>query len=137
MACIHTHLISGASAVSLVSRFEDRTILLSSSLRSFSGPAQLRCLSVPECWAGLGNEATLVSRDNLSSCTSSTPCFLFCPGLTQPACVFCAVLFQRRDALSRSILRFSFRLLRCLRGPSRVTLRTRLCHIDDPRSFTS
>ena len=54
-----THLISSASAVS-------------------------SSLSVPECWAGPGNEATLVSRDYLNSCTSSTPCFLFFPGLTQP-----------------------------------------------------
>ena len=43
MACIFAlmHLISGASAVSLVPRPEDRTRLLSSSLRQFSGPAQL------------------------------------------------------------------------------------------------
>ena len=41
MTCIRTHLISGASAVSLILRPEDRTRLLSSSLRSFSGPAQL------------------------------------------------------------------------------------------------
>ena len=53
------------------------------------------------------------------------------------ACVRFALLFQQRGALSRSILRFSFRLLRCLRCPSLVTSRTRLCHIDDPRSFTS
>ena len=38
VACIRTHLISGASAVSLVPRPEDRTRLLSGSLRSFSGP---------------------------------------------------------------------------------------------------
>ena len=38
VACIRTHLISSASAVSLVPRPEDRTRLLSSSLRSFSGP---------------------------------------------------------------------------------------------------
>ena len=37
----------------------------------------LRRFSVPECWAGPVNEATVVSRDYLSSCTSSTPCFLF------------------------------------------------------------
>ena len=43
MACIRTQLISGASAISLVSRPEDWTRLLSnsSSLRLFSGPAQL------------------------------------------------------------------------------------------------
>ena len=89
MACIRTHLISGASAVSLVPRPEDRTRLLSSSLRSFSGPAQLSVslLTVPECWAGAGNKATLVSRDYISSCTSSKPCFLLWPGLTQPRCL--------------------------------------------------
>ena len=38
VACIRTHLISSASAVSLVPRPEDRTRLLSSSLGSFSGP---------------------------------------------------------------------------------------------------
>ena len=54
------------------------------------------------------------------------------------ACVLFALLFRQRGALSRSILRFSaFKLLRCLRSPSRVTSRTRLYHIDDPRSFTS
>ena len=85
MACICPHLISGASEVSLVPRPEDRTRLLGSTLRSFSGPAQLRHFySVPEYWAGPRNEATLVSQDYLSSCMSSMPCFLFCPGLTQP-----------------------------------------------------
>ena len=38
VACIRTHLLSSASAVSLVPRPEDRTRLLSSSLGSFSGP---------------------------------------------------------------------------------------------------
>ena len=38
VACIRTHLISSASAVSLVPRPDDGTRLLSSSLRSFSGP---------------------------------------------------------------------------------------------------
>ena len=95
VACIRTHLISGASAVSLVPRPEDR--LLSSSLRSFSDP----------------------------------PCFLLCPGLTQPVvCCFNSV----PGALSHSILRFPLRLLRCLRG----SLREHDCAIStiDPRSFT-
>ena len=39
---------------------------------------------VPKCWVGPGNKGTLVWRDYLSSCTSSTPCFLFCPGRTRP-----------------------------------------------------
>ena len=75
----------------------DRDRLLSSSLRSFSGP----------------------------------PCFLLCPGLTQPVlCCFNSV----PGALSHSILRFSLRLLRCLRG----SLREHNCAIStiDPRSFT-
>ena len=38
VACIRADLISSASAVSLVPRPEDRTRLLSGSLRSFSGP---------------------------------------------------------------------------------------------------
>ena len=75
VACIHTYLISGPSAVSLVPRPEDR--LLSSSLRSFSGP----------------------------------PCFLLCPGLTQP--VLCCFNFEAPPLFAR------------------VTSRTRLCYIDD------
>ena len=96
VACICTHLISGASAVSLDPKPEDR--LFSSSLRSFFGP----------------------------------PCFLLRPGLTQPVlCCFNSV----PGALSHSILRFSLRLLRCLRG----SLREHDCAIStiDLRSFTS
>ena len=61
-------------------------------------------LSLPECWAGSGNEATLVSRDYLSSCTSSTPCFLFFPGLTQP--VFFLVCCFDSTAPARCHVRF-------------------------------
>ena len=60
---------------------------------------------------------------------------LFLLSWAYSACVLFALLFQWHGALSRSILRFSFRLLRCLWGLSRVTSRTQLCHIDDPRSF--
>ena len=35
-------------------------------------------------------------RGYLSSCSSSTPCFLLCPGLTQPVLHVFAVLFQQR-----------------------------------------
>ena len=120
MACIRTHLISSAS------------------LASFPGPKTGRGYSgYSECWAGPVNEARVVSRDYLSSCTSSTPCFLFCPGLTQPVFFLLCCFNSAERGHHRSILRFSFRLLRCLRSPSRVTSRTRLCHIDDPRSFTS
>ena len=130
MTCICTDLISGVSPVSLVSRPKDRMRLLRSSLRSFSGPAQLHRFSVPECWAGPGNEAMLVSRNNLSSAQAACLAFSFVLGLLS-LCSFCSAV-----VLSRSILRFSaFRLLRCLWSSSRVTSRTRLCHIDDPRSF--
>ena len=62
MACIRTDLISGASAVSLVPRPEDRTRLLSSSLRLFSGPAQLSVAFLcQKCWAEPVNEAIVVS----------------------------------------------------------------------------
>ena len=42
---------------------------------------------------------------------------------------------SRRSTLSHSTLHVSFRLLHCLRGPSRVTLTARLCHIDDFVNF--
>ena len=57
VACIHTHLISGASAVSLVPRPEDRTRLLSSSLRSLSGPPSSPSLF---CTGMLGGSAQQV-----------------------------------------------------------------------------
>ena len=127
MACIRTDLISGASAVSLVPRPEDYSAQIVLRPR----PA-LRRFSVPDCWAGPVNKATVC----LSSCTSSTPCFLFCPAWAYSACVLFAVLFQRRCALSRprSILRFSFRLLHSLRGLSQVTPRTRLCYTTTPET---
>ena len=78
--------------------------------------------------------ATLVSRGHLSSCSSSTPCFLLCPGLTQPVLYLFCCLNSVPGALSRSILCFSLRLLRCLRG----SLREHDCATStiDPRSFT-
>ena len=107
-----THLISSASAVRLVPRPEDRTQLLSSSLRSFSGPTQL----LPFCGkmlGGPGNEPILVSRDYLSNRTSSTPHFLICPGRTQPVffllCFFdstasCHVQFYVSQLSSSSVI---------------------------------
>ena len=73
--------------------------------------------------------------DYLSSCMSSTPCFLFCPGLTQPLsfllCIFnsaarCDIRFYAVSLSGSSVV--------C--GVLRVTSRTRLCHIDGPQSFT-
>ena len=128
MACTRTHLISGASAVSLVPRPEDRTRLLSSSLRSFSGPPSSPSLF---CTGMLGGswepEATLVLLGYLSSCSSSTPCFLFCPGRTQPVLILVCCFNSALSAVT-----FDAPPLFAW-----VTSRTRLCHIDDPRSFTS
>ena len=93
-----------------------------------------RQFSVPECWAGVWNKATLVSRGHLSSCSSSTPCFLLCPWLTQPVLYLFCCFNSVPGALSRLILRFFLRLLRCLRG----SLREHDCATStiDHRSFT-
>ena len=116
MACICTHLISGASEVSLIPRPEDRTRLLGSSLRSFSGPPSflsLFCTGMPGGSWEL--EATSVSLGYLSSCSSSTTCFLFMSWVYSASAVF-GLLFQQGRALSRAFLRFSSRLLCCWRG---------------------
>ena len=100
----------------------------------FQARPALGRFSIPECWAGAGNEATLVSRGHLSSCSSSTPCFLLCPGLTQLVLYLLCCFNSVPGAVSRSILRFSSRLVRCLRG----SLREHDCAMStiDPRSFT-
>ena len=131
MACICTQLISGASAISLVPRPEDWTRLLSnsSSLRLFSGPAQL---SVAFLFQNAGRGLLTNSLTRPPQQLHVQHALLSLLSWAYSACVLFALLFQRHSALSRSILRFSFRLLHCLRGPSRVTSRTRLCHIDNP-----
>ena len=92
VACIHTHLISGASAVNLIPRPEDWTRLHID--RSQAPPSSLSLF-----FAGmLGGACEQFSRNYLSSCMTSMPCFLFCPGLTQP--VFFALLFQWHSVLS-------------------------------------
>ena len=95
----------------------------------FQARPALRRFSIPECWAGGGNEATLVSRGYLSSCSSSTPCFLLCPGLTYSTCAVFALLFQQRAGSGvtfDSTFLFEARPLFAW-----VTSRTRLCHVDD------
>ena len=126
--CIHTHLISGASAVSLVPRPEDRMRLLSSSLRLFSGPPSSPLLF---CTGMLGRswepEATLVSLGYLSSCSISMPCFLLCPGRTQPV-LFLVCCFNRAE-------RCHVQFYVAFEAPplfAWITSRTRLCHIVDP-----
>ena len=72
-------------------------------------------------------EATLVLLGYLSSCSSSTPCFLLCPGRTQPVLILVCCFNSALSAVT-----FDAPPLFAW-----VTSRTRLCHIDDPRSFTS
>ena len=100
--------------------------------RSQARPA-LRCFSVPECWAGAGNEATLVLLGYLSSCSSSTPCFLLCPGLTQPV-LFLVCCFNSTGHCHIQFYRFLFEAPLLFAW---VISRTRLYHINDPRSFTN
>ena len=58
------------------------------------------------------------------ACKSSTPCSIFCLGLTQSLFFYCS---------SSVVCTLDSMLLCCL---SQVTSRTRWCHIDDPQSFT-
>ena len=52
------------------------------------------------------------------------------------ACVLVALLFRRRGGLSHGVRFYvSQRLLCCLQSPSRITSRTRLYHIDEPRKL--
>ena len=130
MACICTHLISSASAASLVPRPEDRTRLLSSSLRLFSDPPSsppLFCTGM----LGEGWERDYISLARLPQQLLEQHALVSLMSWAYSACV---LLFQQRRALSRSILRFSLGLLRCLRG----SLREHDCAIStiDPRSFT-
>ena len=132
VACICTHLVSSASAASLVPRPEDRTRLLSSSLRSFSDPpSSPRRFSVPECCMGEGWERDYISLARLPQQLLEQHALVSLMSWAYSACV---LLFQQRRALSRSILRFSLGLLRCLRG----SLREHDCAISTihSRSFT-
>ena len=130
VACICTHLVSSASAASLVPRPEDRTRLLSSSLRSFSDPPS----SPPLFCTGMlaeGWERDYISLARLPQQLLEQHALVSLMSWAYSACV---LLFQQRRALSRSILRFSLGLLCCLRG----SLREHDCAIStiDPRSFT-
>ena len=97
-------------------------------LDRFQARPALRRFSIPGMLVG-GWE-----RGYLSSCSSSTPCFLLCPGLTQSVLYLLCCFNSVPGAVSRSILHFSLRLVRCLRG----SLREHECAIStiDPRSFT-
>ena len=81
-------------------------------------------LQATESWAGPGSEATVVSRDYLSSCRSSTPC---------PA--VCVLLLCCFSSAARSVTfdsTFPFLLRGCMAGSFAVTSRIRRFHIEDP-----
>ena len=83
MVCIRTHLISGASAVSLVPRPEDRTRLLSSIvLRPRPAPSLFCTGMLGGAW-----ERGYISLARLPQQLHDRHVLLsfFCPGLTQPA----------------------------------------------------
>ena len=109
-----THLISGASAVSLVPRPEDRR-----SDRSQAPPSSpsLFCTGM----RGGGWERGYISLARLPQQLHKQHGLLSLLSWAYSACVLFALLFQQCSVLSRSILSFSFRLLCCLRSPSWVT----------------
>ena len=118
--CTWSHLISSASAVSLVPRPEDRTRLLSSSLGSFSGPPSSPSL-FRNAGLGLGTRLPqqLLEQHALVSLMS----------WAYSTCAVFAVLFQQRAGSGvtfDSTFLFEARPLFAW-----VTSRTRLCHIDD------
>ena len=124
MVCIRTHLISSASAVSLVPRPEDRTRLLSSSLRSFSG----RPSSPPLFCTGMlggGWERDYISLARLPQQLLKQHALLSLMSWAYSACVLPAV------STAQSAVTFDSTFL--FRAPplfAWVTSRTRLCHIN-------
>ena len=92
----------------------------------FQARPALRRFSIPECWAGAGNEATSAAA------RAARLAFSYVLGLLNLLYLLCC-FNSVPGAVSRSILRFSLRLVRCLRG----SLREHECAMSiDPRSFT-
>ena len=115
-------MISGASAVSLVPRPEERTRLLSSSLSHVPRPRQaFRCFAVlqaTESWVGPGNEATVYSLVRLPQQLHEQHALLYFLPWAYSVCVLLLCCF---NCAARSVTfdsTFPF-LLRCLRGPLR------------------
>ena len=133
--CTWSHLISSASAVSLVPRPEDRTRLLSSSLGSFSGPPSSPSLFYTGMLGG-GWERGYICLARLPQQLLEQHALLFLMSWAYSTCAVFALLFQQRSGsgVTFDSLRFSLRLVRCLRG----SLREHDCAIStiDPRSFT-
>ena len=120
--------------LSLVPRPEDRTRLLSSSLGLFPGPPSSPSLFYTGMLSG-GWERGYISLERLPQQLLEQHALLSLMSWAYSTCAVFALLFQQRAGrVSRSILRFSLRLVRCLRG----LLREHDCATStiDPRSFT-
>ena len=113
--CIRTHLISSVSAVILVPRPENGTQLLGSSLGSFSGPPSSPLLFYTGM-LGRGWERGYISLARLPQQVLEQHALLSLMSWAYSTCaVFALRCFNSvAGAVSRSILRFSLRLVRCL-----------------------
>ena len=95
VVCIRTHLISSASAVSLVPRPEDRTRLLSSSLGSFSGPPSSPSLFYTGMLGG-GWERGYISLARLPQQLLEQHALLSLMSWAYSTCAVFGLLFQQR-----------------------------------------
>ena len=129
VACIRTHLISGVSAVSLVPRPEDKTRLLSGSLRSFSGPPSTPSLFCTGMLGG-GWERGYISLARLPQQLLEQHALLYLMSWAYSACAVFVLLFQPERAGSAVTFDSTF-LFEAPPLFAWVTSRIRLCHIDD------
>ena len=131
VACIRTHLISSASTVSLVPRPEDRTRLLSSSLRSFSGPPSSPSLFYTGMLGG-GWERGYISLARLPQQLLEQHALLSLMSWAYSTCAVFGLLFQQRAGSGVTFDSTFFFEARPL------SLREHDCAIStiDPRSFT-
>ena len=128
VAYIRTHLISSASAVSLVPRPEDRTRLLSGSLGSFSGLPSSPSLFYTGMLGG-GWERGYISLARLPQQLLKQHALLSLMSWAYSTCAVFALLFQQRAGSGvtfDSTFLFEARPLFAW-----VTSRTRLYHVDD------
>ena len=125
---MHVHLISSASAVSLIPRLEDRTRLLSSSLGSFSGPPSSPSLFYTGM-LGRGWERGYISLARLPQQLLEQHALLSLMSWAYSTCAVFALLFQQH-AGSGVTFDSTFLFEACPLF-TWVTSRTRLCHIDN------
>ena len=127
VACIRTHLISGASAVSLVPKPEDRTRQLSSSRGSFSGPPSSPSLFYTGMLGG-GWERGYISLARQPQQLLEQHALLSLMSWAYSTCAVFTIFQQRAGSGVTFDSTFLFEGCRLFAW---VTSRTRLCHIDD------